>query len=147
METHPLIVQCCHCRWCQRESGSAFALNAPIEDSRITCLGAEPELVKVPSESGEGQVIARCPNCRVAVWSNYDGPELRYVRVGTLDQPDLCPPDIHIFTESKQPWVVLPEGTPTWGQDYEKEDVWSKESMERMKGQMRKEKTENGEKN
>src|SRR5207247_8806326 len=100
--------------WCQREAGASFALNAMIGAVRVTLLGAEPELVNTPSESGKGQKIARCPKCRIAVWSNYAGAgaSVHFVRVGTLDSPDQLPPDIHIFTASKQPWVVLPPGTP-----------------------------------
>ncbi|RPI62061.1 MAG: hypothetical protein EHM50_04635, partial [Lysobacterales bacterium] len=106
MLSAPLFVHCCHCRWCQRESGASFALNAMIEGDRVTELGQPPEMVQTPSASGSGQAIARCPTCRVAVWSNYAGagPVVRFVRVGTLDDPDLLPPDIHIFTGSRQPW-------------------------------------------
>ena len=132
MVTKPLIVQCCHCRWCQRESGGAFAVNAMIEANRVVHLGPEPQLSTLPSESGAGQTIARCPKCYVALWSNYEGPLIRYVKVGTLDMPANCPPDIHIFTASKQPSVVLPEGVPALEKSYTaKEDVWSKESLKR----------------
>src|SRR6187551_817352 len=84
----PLFVHCCHCRWCQRESGSAFALNAMIEADRVALLAGEPEAVDTPSASGKGQKIWRCPRCRVAVWSNYAGAgaAVRFVRVGTLDE-------------------------------------------------------------
>ncbi|MFT3665413.1 GFA family protein [Piscinibacter sp.] len=135
METAPLFVHCCHCRWCQRESGASFALNAMIEADRVTELGQAPEPVDTPSESGSGQVIARCPHCKVAVWSNCAGagPLLRFVRVGTLDDPDLLPPDIHIFTASKQPWVVLPEGVPAVAEYYERESHWSAESLARRR--------------
>jgi hypothetical protein len=114
MTTSPLVVHCCHCRWCQRESGAAFALNAMIEADRVLHLKTEPELIDTPSASGKGQRVARCPRCRIAVWSNYAGagPFIRFVKVGTLDQPDNLPPDIHIFTASKQPWVVLPPAAP-----------------------------------
>jgi hypothetical protein len=133
IETRPLFVHCCHCRWCQRESGASFALNAMIEADRVTVLAAEPELVDTPSDSGEGQVIARCPKCRIAVWSNYAGagPLLRFVRVGTLDEPDRLPPDIHIFTASKQPWVVIPPGAPVVPEYYECEKFWPAESLAR----------------
>jgi hypothetical protein len=133
MEAAPLFVHCCHCRWCQRESGASFALNATIEANRITNLGAEPELVHTPSESGYGQKIARCPKCRIAVWSNYSGagPLVKFVRVGTLDNPDHLPPDIHIFTASKQPWVVIPPGTPAVPEYYEREKYWPAESLAR----------------
>lgn len=133
IETAPLIVHCCHCRWCQRESGASFALNAMIESDRVTPLGAAPELVDTPSASGRGQRIARCPTCRVALWSHYAGagPVVAFVRVGTLDNPDLLPPDVHIFTASRQPWVVLPEGTPAFAEYYEREQVWSTQSLAR----------------
>lgn len=136
MEAQPLVVNCCHCRWCQRETGAAFALNAVIEYDHITHLEAEPEFINTPSASGKGQLIARCPKCRIALWSNYGlllpyGPNLRYIRVGTLDQPDHCPPNVQIFTASKQPWVVLPEGIPAYEENYEEKDFWSKESWER----------------
>jgi hypothetical protein len=133
MLTAPLIVHCCHCRWCQRETGASFALNAMIESERVAALGREPELVDTPSASGRGQRIARCPSCRLAVWSHYSGggPLFMFIRVGTLDAPDLLPPDIHIFTESKQPWVVIPPGVPSVAQFYEREQVWSAESLAR----------------
>lgn len=133
METAPLFVHCCHCRWCQRESGASFALNAMIEADRVTVLGGPPEMIDTPSESGSGQLIARCPTCKVAVWSHYAGagPLVKFVRVGTLDNPDLLPPDVHIFTASKQPWVVLPEGTPAVAEYYEREALWPAESLTR----------------
>src|SRR5271163_1978109 len=93
----PLYVHCCHCRWCQRETGAAFALNAMIEANRVELLEGTPEMVQTPSNSGKGQKIIRCPTCRVALWSNYagGGDAVRFVRVGTLDTPDALPPDIH----------------------------------------------------
>ncbi len=129
----PLVVHCCHCRWCQRETGSAFALNAMIESEWIIELAGAPELIDTPSASGEGQQIARCPHCKVALWSHYAGagPLVKFVRVGTLDQPDHLPPDIHIFTASKQPWVVLPAGARAVPEYYERESVWSPEALAR----------------
>jgi len=133
MDTRPLFVHCCHCRWCQRESGASFALNAMIETDRMSLLAGEPEIVDTPSESGRGQKIARCPKCRIAVWSNYSGagPAVRFVRVGTLDEPDHLPPDIHIFTKSKQPWVVLAADTPAVPEYYDRKQYWPKESLAR----------------
>ena len=135
MHGRPLFVHCCHCRWCQRESGASFALNAMIEADRVEHLGAEPEIVDTPSASGKGQKIARCPKCRVAVWSNYagGGAAVRFVRVGTLDNPDAFPPDIHIFTASKQPWVVLAPGVPAVAEYYDRNEHWPAESLERRR--------------
>jgi len=129
----PLIVHCCHCRWCQRESGASFALNAMIEADFVLQLTAEPQLVNTPSQSGLGQLIARCPACRVAVWSNYAGagPVIRFIRVGTLDAPDHLPPDIHIYTASKQPWVTIAPQAVAVPEYYDRAKYWSAESLAR----------------
>ncbi|WBY04052.1 GFA family protein [Ramlibacter tataouinensis] len=133
MATAPLFVHACHCRWCQRESGSAFVLNAMIESDRVTDLGQAPEVIQTPSASGRGQLIARCPHCKMALWSHYagGGTRAKFVRVGTLDQPDRLPPDIHIFTRSRQPWVVLPPGTPAVPAYYDRNAYWPPESLAR----------------
>jgi hypothetical protein len=129
----PLIVHCCHCRWCQRETGSAFVLNALIESAHLEQLTGTADLVLTPSASGKGQRIARCPSCRVALWSHYAGLGERasFVRVGTLDEPDQLPPDVHIYIESKQPWVQLPVGVPAFSQYYKAQEVWRPESLAR----------------
>jgi hypothetical protein len=130
----PMFVHCCHCRWCQRETGTAFALNALIERDRMELTGSSSvEVINTPSNSGKGQRIARCPTCRIALWSNYGGggDAIRFVRVGTLDNPDLCPPDVHIFTQSKQPWVVLPDGARAFAEYYKSAELWPAESLSR----------------
>jgi hypothetical protein len=134
MMTAPMIVHGCHCRWCQRETGTAFALNAVIEADRVELLAGSPECVDTPSASGKGQKIWRCPTCRVAVWSNYAGSgELsRFVRVGTLDDPDLLPPDVFIFTSTKQPWVVLPAHIPAFAEFYNPKELWSPDAQARF---------------
>jgi len=133
MLTRPLFVHCCHCRWCQRESGASFALNAMIESDRVELVTGEVEMVDTPSNSGKGQKIARCPRCRIALWSHYAGAgdAVKFIRVGTLDDPDRLPPDIHIFTASNQPWVVLPAGTPAVEEYYDSKKYWPAESLER----------------
>ena len=135
MTGKPLFVHCCHCRWCQRETGASFALNAMIEADRVVLLAGEPQAVQTPSNSGKGQKISRCSVCRVAVWSNYAGAgdAVRFVRVGTLDEPDRLPPDVHIFTASKQPWVVVPPGTPAFEEYYQRDRIWPAESLARRK--------------
>ncbi len=135
MLTRPLFVHCCHCRWCQRETGASFALNAMIEADRVVLLDGDPDTVDTPSNSGLGQKIVRCPSCRIAVWSNYAGARdaIRFVRVGTLDDPDALPPDIHIFTSTKQPWLVLSPGTPAVAEYYDRNRYWPAESLERRR--------------
>jgi hypothetical protein len=129
----PLFIHCCHCRWCQRETGSAFVLNALIESDRVRLLEGAPEYVDTPSESGKGQRIARCSSCRVALWSHYGGVmAMSFVRVGTLDEPDRYPPDIHIYTASKQPWLALPAGVPAVPEYYRRSQYWPAASLARF---------------
>jgi hypothetical protein len=129
----PLFVHCCHCRWCQRETGAAFALNAMIEADRVEILAGQVEVIATPTLSGKGQKISRCPTCRIALWSNYagGGDAVRFVRVGTLEAPDRLPPDIHIFTSSKQPWVVLGPDIPSVSEYYKAAEYWPQRSLER----------------
>jgi hypothetical protein len=133
MTSTPLFVHCCHCRWCQRESGAAFALNAMIEADRVQLLEGEVTVIHTPTNSGKGQMISRCPKCFVTLWSNYvgAGDSVRFVRVGTLDHPDRLPPDIHIFTASKQPWVTLSPDIPAVPEFYKSAERWPKASLER----------------
>jgi hypothetical protein len=133
MTTRPLFVHCCHCRWCQRDGGAAFALNAMIEADRVQLLEGEVTVIHTPTNSGKGQNISRCPKCLIAVWSTYSGAgeSVRFVRVGTLDQPDRFPPDIHIFTASKQPWVTLSPDIPAVPEYYKTAERWPKASLER----------------
>jgi hypothetical protein len=135
MTSRPLFVHCCHCRWCQRETGASYALNALIEADRVHLLVGRPEIVRTPSNSGKGQKIARCAECRVALWSTYAGAgdAIRFVRVGTLDAPDRLPPDIHIYTMSKQPWVLLPPDTPAVDAYYDRNDYWPADSLARRR--------------
>lgn len=129
----PMFVHCCHCTACQTETGSAFVINALIESDRVETIAGAPEPVMTPSESGKGQQVWRCPACRIALWSNYGGADdrLRFVRVGTLDTPASCPPDVHIFTRSKLPWVRLPEGVPAFEVYYSSKELWPPESLAR----------------
>jgi hypothetical protein len=132
-----MIVHCCHCRGCQQNSGSSFALNALFEADRVKLISGELDEITVPTPSGTGQDIARCTQCKTAVWSNYNmGGDLRkfirFIRVGTLDEPDQFPPDVHIYTSSKHPWVILPKEDRQVELFYEFKETWSPESMERM---------------
>jgi hypothetical protein len=133
MTSKPLFVHCCHCTWCQRETGAAFALNAMIETDRMKLLQGDVTVVDTPSNSGKGQRISRCPKCAIAVWSNYSGAgeAICFVRVGTLDEPARLPPDIHIFTTSKQPWLTLPAGVPVETEYYKTSERWPAESLQR----------------
>ena len=133
MTAPPIFVHCCHCTWCQRESGSAFAVNALIEASEVALLKGQAVRVSVPTASGRGQTFTRCPACSVGLWSNYSGAgeRINFIRVGTLDDPSLAPPDIHIYTSSMQPWVTLPNEAVAKTGYYKRDAHWPADSIRR----------------
>jgi hypothetical protein len=98
-------------------------------------LKGRPVQTTLPSASGKGQVFWRCADCGVTVWSNYPqaGPNIHFIRVGTLDEPARVPPDIHIYTSTKQPWVILPPDVPAVPEFYKPADHWPAESIARFK--------------
>jgi hypothetical protein len=130
----PMFVHCCHCRDCQRQTGSAFVLNALIEADRVPLLSGRPEAIGVPTDSGQPHDIYRCPACRTAVWSDYGRRRVMlFVRIGTLDTPEALSPDVHIYTRSKVPWVQLPSGVPAFQAYYDMEKLWPAASLERRR--------------
>ena len=136
MSSGPLIVHGCHCTWCQRQSGTAFAINAIIESDRVSLLQGDVEEMMIPSPGGKGQLMARCPKCRVTVWSQYYFGGYRkyfkFIRAGTLDDPTAMPPDVHIFTSTKQPWVLLPPEHKVVAEYYDTRETWSADSLARL---------------
>ena len=128
----PLIVHCCHCLNCQRQTGSAFVINAIVESDRVELSGEEPVVVEVARDDGSVQRIYRCPRCQVALMSEYGRPLAKFVRAGTLDDPSAVQPDVHIYTRSKLPWVQLPQGALAFDGIYEMAEVWPASSLERV---------------
>jgi hypothetical protein len=128
----PMFTNCCHCRDCQKQAGSAFAINAIIETDRIEITAGEPKPVRMPTESGRPHDIYRCVKCQSALWSDYGGrPWVRFVRVATLDDPTAITPDAHIFTRSKLPWVRLPPEARVFDIYYDMKTEWPADSLAR----------------
>ena len=134
MRAKPMITHCCHCTWCQRESGSAFVLNAYVETANVVVTKGEVECVEMPTLSGKGQKVNRCPSCKVALWSHYAGSGMRFafVRVGALDNPGHYPPDVHIFASTKLPWVTLLAQDQVFDGFYDPKEVWDDEALDRF---------------
>jgi hypothetical protein len=130
LTSEPMIVHCCHCRNCQRQTGSTFVVNLLIEADRVEILSGSLQRVDVPRERGT-QRIFRCPECQVAVYSEYGSPAVRFVRGGTLDEPRGVVPDVHIYTRSKVEWVRLPEDAAAFDGYYDIKRLWPEESLRR----------------
>ncbi|MBV8654112.1 MAG: GFA family protein [Alphaproteobacteria bacterium] len=138
LNSAPMFVHCCHCLDCQRQTGSAFVLNALIETDRIAVSTGRLTPIGVPTDSGQPHLIFRCAACQTALWSEYGGrAALRFVRVGTLDDPMQLQPDVHIYTRSKQPWVTLPPDVPAFEAYYDSKKLWPPASLERRRAVFR----------
>jgi len=133
LASEPLFVHCCHCLNCQRQTGSAFVINVLIEGDRVELLAGKPQAVEVPRDDGSRQRIHRCPECRVAVYSEYGTPAILFVRAGTLDEPSSVAPDVHIYTRSKLPWVRLPDDVAAFEVYYDSKTLWPPASLERLR--------------
>lgn len=134
----PMIVHCCHCAACQRRTGTAFAVNALIEADRVDVLQGDPRPTDLPTESGRPLIDTGCPACGTSLWSDYGGRgKVLFVRTGTLDDPAAMPPDIHIFTRSKQPWVSLPDAARAFEVYYDTAAEWPPESLARRQAMAR----------
>jgi len=105
MRGEPIFVNCCHCRQCQKLSGSAFALNAMIERDRVEV-----------TEGAELLEDGRCAKCQTMLWGTHRmfGDGILFLRVGSLDEGERVAPDAHFFTRSKHPWVTIPDGARTF---------------------------------
>jgi hypothetical protein len=132
LTSEPVVTHCCHCLNCQRQTGSAFVINMLIEADRFELLAGDLNAVDVPRDYGGTQRVYRCPNCQIAIFSEYGRPEVRFVRAGTLDDPSVVSPDIHIFTKSRLPWVTLPEEVPAFEIYYDRDELWPTASLERI---------------
>ena len=132
LASEPLFIHCCHCLHCQRQTGSTFVVNLLIEANRVQVLAGAPQPVDVPRDTGSAQRIFRCPECQVAIFSEYGYPGVLFVRGGTLDDPIEIAPDVHIYTRSKVAWVTVPEGTPAFEADYDHKKLWPAERLGRL---------------
>jgi hypothetical protein len=133
----PLFVHCCHCRRCQRESGTAFVTHAVIERANVKLLKGETVAGRVPTDSRRRHEIVHCATCLTALWGQHGRQPsvLLYLKVGTLDDPALAPTCAHIFTRSKLPWVSLGDSTdrsvPSFDGYYSASKLWPEASLER----------------
>lgn len=130
----PLVVHACHCEDCQRLSGSAFAVNAWFKASDINLLSGTLQARVLQAGSGKDHVVSSCEECGTQLWGEYAAAPAGavFLRTGTLDNGYKLEPDVHVFTRSKLPWVVLPEGVPAFAEFYNPKKVWSAENLARM---------------
>ena len=135
LTAEPLIVNACHCRDCQRLTGTAFVVNIWIERRFVEADHSRLSSVMLTAGSGKPHEVFRCPDCGTTLWSKYHAApgDTVLLRAGTLDRSETIRPDVHIFTRSKLPWVELPPGARVFEAFYRIDEVWSPESLARWR--------------
>jgi hypothetical protein len=126
----PLFTHVCHCRDCQRRTGSAFSITTIVlrDDLAITSGSLAAKAVSARSTAFV------CAECETAVYvASTTYPVTFVLRPGTLDDPSTATPQAHIWVRRKQPWVVLPDGVPAFAEEYETETTWPAVSLARLR--------------
>jgi hypothetical protein len=104
--TFPLLLYTCNCTDWQRISGSAFALNMPVESEGLRIVKGEPKGWPHVSPSGADVTSWFCGDCGGRIYGERSGrPDSVNVRAGTLDDTKWLAPAAHMFLKSAQPWV------------------------------------------
>jgi hypothetical protein len=135
MAGEPMFVHACHCKRCQRLSGAAYGVNAPIESDRVAVLKGAIGAAEYRGETGMAHISKHCPDCGVTLWTHHPafGPRIALVAVGTLDETALFAPRLHCFVRFKLPWVCLPADVPAFDGTYDPTSVWPADSLARLR--------------
>ena len=105
------VVYACHCRECQRQSGSAFAMALVVPAERFRLLEGVPKSFARAGESGRIVTGWFCPECGTRLYHTPGQLSGNInVKPGTLDNTSDLAPTVHVWTKSAQKWVQLPPG-------------------------------------
>jgi hypothetical protein len=130
----PIFVNHCHCRLCQRQTGSVGVVNAFFESERLTVTAGALTEHTFKTGSGGDHIICRCAKCGTAVFSYYPrvGRLGAGIRVGSFDDPDAFTPTAVVFISSKMHWAPLPEGIPAFEEYYNPKELFSPDNFARL---------------
>jgi hypothetical protein len=103
----PLAMLNCHCRDCQRATGSAYGSFVVVPNDTVRITG-EPRYHRTVGNGGKAVERGFCPNCGSQVTAKLERlPDALALQAGSLDQPSLYRPTLDIFTDSAQPWDAM----------------------------------------
>ena len=127
----PLFTQACHCKDCKVLTGSSYVVNSSILENTLIVEG-EVSSAELKAGSGASCKTYFCAKCGTYVYADYDSAVKRLtVRTKTLDSPEKFPPQVHIFTKDKDPWLNLSEDTVCFKEMYDPKKIWPEESLKR----------------
>lgn len=117
----PLRLNVCHCKDCQKQSGSAFGMSLVVRPESLALTAGEVKTFELQAESGRIKVCAFCPKCGVRIYNATAA--LCSVKAGTLDDTNGLVPDAHYWTSRKQAWAQLPDDLPCFETHEERIDA------------------------
>jgi hypothetical protein len=107
----PVATAVCHCRDCQKQTGTSFSILLGIPRAGLRLAGDAPQCIETPGTSGLGVSRAFCGRCGSPIFSDArTTPELLWLKAGTLDDSASLQPDVHLWCGSAQPWLAIAEG-------------------------------------
>lgn len=114
----PLALYACHCRECQKQSGSAFGMSLQVDRNDLTLLAGQPRAWTRPTASGRRLTCWFCPDCGSRLWHE-PAPASGWatVKAGSLDEPVDLSGAVHIWTSRALPGVAIPPDAVTWPEE------------------------------
>lgn len=101
----------CHCRFCQKMTGSTSYANAVFPVEAVDVMGTPGSYTHTSEASGKAVHVHFCPRCGTTVSLTFERwPQYRAISRGTFDDPDWVSVEAHIWTDSAQEGVILPAG-------------------------------------
>ncbi len=114
LEEAPSMMGVCHCKNCQRQAGSAFSTLAGVPKDQFSFVSGEPKLY-LDGDTKSGNQVERyfCGNCGSPIYSAIDSqPDTLFLKTGTMDDTTSFAPQFHVWCDTRQNWVDLPDDVP-----------------------------------
>tara|TARA_B100000579_G_scaffold278075_1_gene230015 strand:- start:122 stop:604 length:483 start_codon:yes stop_codon:yes gene_type:complete len=127
----PLFTQACHCKDCKVLTGSSYVVNSSVLENTLFVEG-EVSSTELKAGSGASCKTYFCNKCGAYVYADYDSAFKRLtLRTKTLNNPENFPPQVHIFTKDKDPWLNLSKDVTCFEEMYDPKKIWPEESLKR----------------
>ena len=135
----PLFTQACHCKDCKVLTGSSYVVNTSILDNSFFLVEGKMSSINLTAGSGKPCKVFFCNSCGVFVYADYDTAVGRLtVRTKTLEDANKFPPEAHIFTKDKDPWIEITDKEICFDIMYDRDKTWPKESLKRLEEKSKK---------
>ena len=103
----------CHCSQCRKAQGSAFVAIGPVESAKFHIKEGADLLKEFRSTPQKARVF--CSNCGSPIYSTRDDlPNIKRLRLGTVDTPIHCISQYHVHVASKASWYEITDQSPRY---------------------------------